>query len=91
MRKKKEPKYKIAGVADLREILEKQNYRCALTGVKLEPDNTAFDHIVPLSKGGNSLKDNLQAVTKIANRMKHDLSNKEFLKVCTAVLSHLKG
>ena len=47
---KSKAKYPVAGVTDLRAILEEQSYLCALTGEKLTPENTCFDHIVPLSK-----------------------------------------
>jgi phenylalanyl-tRNA synthetase beta subunit len=40
------------GIKELREILDRQNYKCALTGRPLTPDNCAMDHIVPLSRGG---------------------------------------
>lgn len=83
---KKETKYKVAGVGDLREILVEQDYKCALTGDKLTPQDTAFDHIKPISKGGSSLKKNLQATTKIANKAKGDLTMSEFKNLCLKVV-----
>ncbi len=83
-------KQKIAGVHDLRKILEKQKYICALTGEPLTPENTTFDHIIPISKGGTSAASNLQAVTKIANRAKNSMTTKEFISLCESVLMHRK-
>jgi len=85
---KKEAKYKIAGVGHLREILDEQKYTCALTGVPLTPQNTSFDHKRPLSKGGSSLKENLQATTKPVNTAKGQLSTEEFLALCFSVINH---
>ncbi|MBN8216623.1 MAG: HNH endonuclease [Spirochaetes bacterium] len=80
-------RYKIAGMGDLRSLLEEQGYRCAMTGERLTPMNTAFDHIKPLSKGGTSKKTNLQAVTRQVAAAKSDISVKEFVKLCFDVLS----
>jgi 5-methylcytosine-specific restriction endonuclease McrA len=72
---------------DLREILEQQKYRCALTGEKLTPQNATFDHIVAMANGGSCLKENLQAVTRQANMAKGTLGNKEFLDLCKKIVS----
>ena len=85
---KKKAKYPVAGVTDLRELLEEQKYKCALTGEVLTPDNTTFDHIEPLSKGGSSLKDNLQAVTKISNQCKSNLEMADFLELCFKIIKY---
>ena len=83
---KRKAKYPVAGVTDLREILEEQNFLCALTGDNLTPDNTTFDHIKPLSKGGSSLKENLQAVTKQSNLCKSNQEMQDFLDLCYKIL-----
>ncbi len=83
---KKKAKYPVAGVSDLRDILEGQKYKCALTGEKLTPENTCFDHIKPISKGGSSLKKNLQAVTKKANLSKSNMTMNEFMNICFKVI-----
>lgn len=87
MKAKNKAKYPVAGVTQLREILEEQKYRCALTGERLTPENSCFDHIVPLSKGGSSLKENLQAVTKVANLSKGSLTMSEYNNLCFVVLN----
>ena len=79
---------KIAGVTELREILEEQDYKCALTGAELTPENTAFDHRIPLGQGGSSEKENLHAVIKQANISKSDMSMQEFMDICAKVIKH---
>ena len=82
-------KYKVAGIKDLRSILEDQEYKCAITGETLTPENTAFDHIDPLSKGGSSEKENLQAVTKQINISKSEMSMQEYVDLCAKVIKNI--
>lgn len=84
----KKKKIEVAGVAELRSILEEQEFKCAITKEDLSPENTAFDHIIPVSKGGNSLKGNLHAVTKEINRCKGVLGMKEFVDICAIVIEN---
>jgi 5-methylcytosine-specific restriction endonuclease McrA len=70
---------------DLYALLEKQNYRCALTGDVLSPDDVAIDHIVPISSGGDFSIENSQLVSKAANRAKHTLSQAAFITLCKQV------
>lgn len=85
---KKQAKYRVAGVTELRGILEMQKYKCALTGVELTPQNCSFDHRLPLSKGGTSLRENLQAVCKPVNISKSNFTMSEYLQLCFDVLNH---
>ena len=80
---------KVAGIVELRSILEDQDYKCALTGEELTPENTAFDHKNPLSQGGSSEKENLHAVIKQANVSKSDMSMKEYVDICAKVIKHV--
>jgi len=41
--------------------------------------NIACDHIVPLSKGGNTTKENLQLICKTCNTRKSSLDEKSFI------------
>jgi hypothetical protein len=61
------------------ELVEKQNYRCAICNGIMndlwdEDDNNylyhSFDHIVPISNGGKHLKWNVQVVHLICNKVK---------------------
>lgn len=74
-------------IKDLRSVLERQGYRCALSGAPLTPDNAAPDHIVPLSQGGTNEITNIQIVTLEINAMKGALSNERFLELCSSVVA----
>ncbi len=76
------------GIKELKEILERQNYKCALTGRPLTPDNCAMDHIVPLSRGGTHTKDNAQLVRTEVNKAKGTLLEMEFIEVCRDVVAY---
>lgn len=72
----------------LRQLLEYQNYRCALTGVELVPHETQGDHIISYSEGGKNTMDNIQLITSIANKAKGTLSNDDFIQMCCEVAAH---
>lgn len=64
--------------SDVAQLIMDQDYRCRITGVRLEPDATSeLAHIVPRSKGGCSLAENLMWVTKTANRLMNQLTLSE--------------
>ena len=67
-------------------LLEDQNFRCALSGTELTPDTTALDHILPVSRGGDHLITNAQALTKDINRAKGTMTNDEFIDMCRRVV-----
>ena len=75
-------------IKDMRNMLEKQNYRCALTGRKLTPENCAMDHIVPLAHGGAHSIENAQLVVSDANNAKGILTMEEFIELCRDVVRH---
>jgi hypothetical protein len=80
------------GADILRELWEAQSGRCALTGAALVPGfNASLDHIVPTSRGGESVKDNLQWVTKGVNFEKRNRTNEEFVELCRAVAAYSEG
>lgn len=53
--------------------------QCKYTGRELVLENMVYDHIIPVSKGGNSTKDNIQIISRFANNMKGSLSEDDFL------------
>lgn len=54
-----------------RRILDRQGWRCALTGVEFRDGVKAeFDHITALWLGGENREGNLQAITKAAHAAK---------------------
>jgi hypothetical protein len=69
----------------LQELWENQKRGCALTGLVIAPPNMELDHIVPLSRGGGKGVDNVQWVLPIANLMKMNLMQEEFIALCRAV------
>jgi hypothetical protein len=70
---------------ELYELAKTQEFRCALSGVKLEPDIAALDHKMPISKGGSDQVDNLQWVTDAINKAKGTMTNHEFINMCKQV------
>jgi hypothetical protein len=87
-RPQKIDKSNVATARQLKEILERQEYRCALSGVKLEPQDASLDHIVPVSKGGSNSADNLQFLHKDVNRAKFTMSQQDFIKMCARVAEY---
>lgn len=75
-------------MVDLREMLVKQKYQCALTGRELTPENCSIDHIIPLCKGGVHAKENAQLVVAEVNYAKGNLTEKEFLQLCRDVVAY---
>lgn len=75
-------------INDLRELLLKQDYSCALTGRPLIPSNCSLDHIIPLSRGGTHTKENAQLVCEEVNRAKGMLKEDEFVALCKDVVAH---
>ena len=71
---------------ELKELIEKQNYKCALTGDKISFDNIELDHILPTSRKGTNELSNVRWVTKQANRFKQNLTDKELKILCNKIL-----
>lgn len=80
----------------LYQLLESQNFKCAISGDNLLPEDNSLDHIrrdLPLSldridSSKGYIRGNLQWVTKRINWMKGDLSMQEFLELCSKILNH---
>lgn len=65
---------------EIKEILVKQNYKCAYSGVKITPGIDAqLDHIIARYAGGSDENENLQWVHSTVNRTKSDFSPEDFL------------
>lgn len=71
-----------AGVA---RLLESQSYRCALTGRHLQPEDASLDHIVPVSRGGPHLLENVQVLHTAVNRAKGTMTTADFVTLCREV------
>ena len=74
--------------SQLLKTIEMQRFRCALSGVPLNPSNCDVDHIDPLSKGGSDMIDNIQILHRTVNRMKGTLSQSEFVEWCRLIVKH---
>jgi 5-methylcytosine-specific restriction endonuclease McrA len=72
-------------------LLDRQDYRCALTGWRLTPDTAALDHVVPASRGGPHAIGNAQVLDRRVNRAKGTLGNDEFVALCGAVWRHAQA
>ena len=72
---------------ELKELIEKQNYKCALTGDIISfNDNIELDHILPTSRKGTNELSNVRWVTKQANRLKQNLTDIELKELCKKIL-----
>jgi len=57
------------------DILEKYNYRCVHCGVEFDCENLPTrDHIIPISKGGNNIKENIVPACRSCNSKKLSFS-----------------
>jgi hypothetical protein len=74
----------------IRQKMQEQDWRCALSGVDLSQSakDTELDHIVPLSKGGAHVLSNVQLVHRIPNAMKRTMTEQVFLKWCRRIVEH---
>lgn len=70
------------------QLLEHQQYRCALTGRRLTPETAALDHIIPVRRDGEHVIENTQVLHKDVNRAKGSLTNEEFIGMCREVVDH---
>lgn len=76
------------GMQYLRDMVIKQEYKCAISGRILTPDNCSLDHIVPLSRGGMHLKSNAQLVCLEVNKAKGSMTEDEFVSLCKDVVTY---
>jgi hypothetical protein len=72
---------------DILWLLERQSYRCALSGRELLPSTTSLDHMVSISRGGRHIVGNAQALQREVNRAKGTLTNEEFIQLCREVVA----
>lgn len=80
--KRKSYKHKVYfTLFERKQILNRDNWNCQCCGIKVHdrstgywntPDKAHIDHIIPISKGGNSEPDNLQVLCRTCNLTKKD-------------------
>lgn len=73
---------------DIWKIAKRQKLKCVLTGRKLTNANISPDHIIPLSKGGNTTPENIRLVIKEVNLCRQAMTDEEFLDMCKSVVNH---
>jgi len=67
------------------------HFPCALTGRPIDfnkPETYEYDHIQPLSRGGENTLSNLQILCPEANQAKGSLTDQEFIELCKEVVIH---
>lgn len=85
MRMAVEIPYKFAA-KDFYGILERQQYRCSLSGRELTPENTDAEHILPLEHGGAHTPDNIYLIVRDAARLKRHLKEEDLIRLCFDIL-----
>lgn len=70
------------------QLIETQQYRCALTGRELTPETASIDHKVPLAGGGEHHISNIWVLDHVVNRAKGTMTVDEFIAMCRDVVSH---
>lgn len=73
----------------LLELIEKQQFMCALSGELLTPETASLDHKIPISKGGEHSLDNVAWVHRSINAAKGTMTIDEFILVCRKVTAYL--
>lgn len=67
------------------DLIEKQNFRCALSNRILTPETASLDHIVPISRGGDHDLSNLWVIEHLINSAKGTMTVDEFVAMCRDV------
>lgn len=75
----------MASAKELRQMIERQGFKCAGSGIDLEPEHASLDHKKARSRGGGSGLDNLHIIHDVLNRAKGDLDWEDFVAMCHAV------
>jgi 5-methylcytosine-specific restriction endonuclease McrA len=76
-----------ATTANLAYLWKRQRGRCALTGRRLNRENSHLDHITARARGGADNISNLRWVCIEANLAKRELSDAEFIALCADVIA----
>lgn len=82
-------------INDIKEQYYKQNGKCSLSGIRMTMDTymSKDHHIINknnmvIDRINNNLgyeKDNIQLVINIAHKMKNDMNNDDFIKLCSII------
>lgn len=83
-------KAEVATIAEVSRLWKQQHGVCPLSGRRLDRANAQLDHIVPLTRGGSDLKENLRWVHRDVNYAKRDLFDADFFRLCSDVVNQLR-
>ena len=75
----------------IRKMVDRQGYRCYLSGRPMEPETASPDHMLPLSRGGANTIDNICIVDRDINRAKGTQTISEFVAMCREVVEWMDG
>ena len=85
-------------IDDVADIMEQQNYTCALSGLKIvfpeyghPSDGSMSASIDRINSDKGYVRGNIQLVDKRINMMKQKYSQKEFIEMCVLVTKHKGG
>jgi 5-methylcytosine-specific restriction endonuclease McrA len=72
----------------IRDQLDKQDYKCYLSGLPLDSYNTEAEHIIPLGKkhNGDHIPENIVFVRKELKSLKRECSVDEILQICKEIV-----
>lgn len=73
--------------SEISRIWYRQRGVCPLSGRRLNRDNAHLDHIISIKKGGGDEIENLRWVHKDVNYAKRDLSEADFLILCSDIVN----
>ena len=73
---------------DFRSLLEdKQDYKCALTGLPLLPENVHIALKMPLKRGGKAALSNVYLVHESIAKLTKDLTQEEIRSLAKAIIA----
>jgi hypothetical protein len=73
---------RIAGVTRRMEIIERDNFCCYICDIKLDIKEIELDHLIPVSKGGNSSSENVAVSCMNCNRARGNrINSKQLAKI----------
>ena len=85
------PKHTSVSPKQILQLIEQQNYRCALSGRELTPETASLDHVLPLSRGGIHDICNVQVLDFRVNTAKGTMTVAEFVALCVDVARHAES
>ena len=69
------------------QLLEKQEYKCALSGRELRPENTRATHAIPLRKDGQHALENIILVDDDVDLLKKNKSIRESVEIAADIIA----